>query len=168
MTPRPLLAASLAIGMMTTACQPAPAPVAATPPDTAAVRAELDQLWGRYAEIVVARDAEGYRTLYTDNGRIDMQGFPPLVGLDQILGLVATAFSENTYQSLVVTPISTAAPDSTLAYQYGTFVETYTPTGKPAQTDYGRYGAGLVRGPDGRWRITYLIGFRDSSTTARP
>lgn len=152
------------------ACAPPapPAAAVATPPDTAAIRAELDQLWAAYGAADTAGDVATLAGFYTENARIDFMGGPPIVGLEAITSTLQAIFATNKYSGLGVVPERTTARESTTAYQVGRWWESYTVKGKRQQTDYGRYAAAYTKGADGRWRAAYFMGFTDSTRVAKP
>ena len=147
--------------------QAPPAPPPAPPPDSAAVRAELDQLWSPFRTALLAADTAGALAPFADEVRIDFQGFPPMVGRGALESQLKSDLAANVYTDFRVTPIRTTVYDSVRAGQYGTFSETFGPKGKPASVTAGRFAAGYGKGPSG-WQVRFLIGFPDSVKAVRP
>lgn len=152
-----------------TACAPKEAAPPAPPAvDSAAVRTAVAGVWQSWTEGLKAANPDALAGLIAEDGRLDLMGSPAMVGPAQVREMVAGAFAANTYLDLAVSPSVTIPVSNDLAHEAGVFTERYQVKGKPGtQTEYGRYIAALVRGPDGTWRIGYLMGFADSTTTAK-
>ncbi len=165
---RALLAPGIIVLLACACSQPAPAPPAmAAKPDTATVRAGLDQLWTDLKAAEVAGDATQAAALWTETARADFQGAPPTVGRDALTKAFTDDFAANKYSDFVVNPEGTIVGDSMTAYQRGMYSETYTPKGKKAQTNYGRFVSVCVLGADGKWRAAYVMAFLDSTRAAK-
>lgn len=134
--------------------------------DTAAARTALDGLWAQYSAAAVAGDVAGVTGLYGEDARLDVPGMPTVIGQEALRSAVTAELGSRTFSGLVVTPVTTLAPDSLTIHQIGSYAESYQEKGKRAQTDYGRYLSSVVRQADGQWRIAYLMAFVDSTRPA--
>lgn len=139
------------------------------PPPTETVRpdlgSELARLWERYADRGRTADVDGMLALLSDDYVQYFEGFP---SLDRA-GWEAFArgwFQTGTIQSMTVQPLRTLSLESH-AVQIGPYVESYQERGSPVRTDYGRISIGYERGADGSWKIAWLVGFVDSTVTAK-
>ncbi len=159
-----------ALGLATAvACAPAPeAPAAAAPVvDTAAVTQAIRDLTNRGNAAEVAGNATEYAALYSDNGRIDYPGFPPLVGRAAIEAAATTFLAERDYSALSQSGARTVVVNNSLGYDAGAFSGTYTTKGKEPVTEHGRYVAAATKGADGQWKFAYLMAFPDSTVKSK-
>jgi uncharacterized protein (TIGR02246 family) len=165
----PLVRLSLtATLLLAQACGPAPAPAAAaarSAVDTAAVVAQLTQVWKRLGDGEANGDVSAFTGVFTETARIDGQYGTPLIGRTAIEGKARQSFAARKYHSMDMVPAGTRIWDSAAAHQYGSLVEVHTPHGEKTRTEHGRWAAELVKGSDGQWRINHLIAFLDSSGT---
>jgi len=151
------------------ACAPKEAPVASAPAvDTAAVVAGVNDMWARWAVADTAEDLAAIMAMMTENARIDIRGFPPMLGREAALAVFQPVYDQLDYTALVMSPATTVAISNDLVHQAGAFAESYTIKGKPGtMTDHARYAAAIVRGADGQWRIAYMMAMVDSTVTAK-
>ena len=154
---------------LTFACAKPADQTAAAPPavDSAAAKAGAASVWTRWSEAALAGNADGLAGLVADSARLDFRGFPPMIGREAFKTAVTGVFQTNKYTAMSVVPEMTEAISNDLVYETGNITETYTMKGK-SMTEYGRYAAALTKGADGQWRVGYLIGFADSTVTAKP
>ena len=150
-------------------CAPKEAPVASAPAvDTAAVMAGVADMWARWAVADTAENLPAIMEMMAENVRLDIKGFPPMLGREAALAVFQPVYAQVDYTALVMSPETTVAISNDLAHQTGTFTETYTMKGKPGtMTDHARYAAAMVRGADGQWRVAYMMGMVDSTVTAK-
>lgn len=151
------------------ACAPKEAPVATTPAvDTAAALAGVAELWTKWAVADTADDLDGVLALMAEDGRIDIKGFPPLIGREGARAVMAPLYAQVNYLEASVTPQMTVAISNELVHQTGTYMERYTMKGQAGEmTDYARYAAAIVKGGDGQWRWQYMMGIVDSTVTKK-
>jgi len=150
------------------ACAPKEAPPPAAPAvDTARVTTEVAGYWRQWA---AAADTTGsipaMLELLSDSIRIDSKGAPPMLGKAAWQTMVETMQKTTKVLSETITPDVTVAVSNDLAYQNGNYAEDVL-TGKKKSTDFGRYAAALERGPDGKWRLRYIMAFSDSIVAAK-
>lgn len=151
-----------AISLALAACtKPAEQQAAAPAVDSAAVIAAATNFWQRYGEAVLANDTTAIMGFVDDSARIDARGMPPLIGKAAVQAQFSPIWKVTKYTAFTVTPDMTIPVSNELVYQNGTYIEAMTANGK-ATTDYGRYASALVRGPDGQWRVGYIMAFADS------
>ena len=158
---------SLALIATAGACaKPADQTAAAPAVDSAAVKAATADVWARWAAADTAGNADAIAALVTDSVRLDFRGFPPMLGREAVRTAVATVFKTNKVTAVSIVPEMTEAISNELAYETGNFTESFSMGGK-SMTEYGRYAAALMKGTDGQWRVAYMIGFADSTVTAK-
>lgn len=167
---RLFLPPALVLGALT-ACAPAAKPppgAAASTVDTAAVMVGVAGLWDRWAVADTAEDLEAFVGMMADDTRLDLQGFPPMVGREAIRAHMAPVFAQVDYLEASASPERTVVVAGNRAHQAGTWRERYTTKGKPGEmTDYGRYAAVFVRGADGQWHWAYMMAMVDSTLTGK-
>jgi ketosteroid isomerase-like protein len=151
-----LVAAALA------ACAPIQSQEAAGPAvDSAAVVSAAVGYWPRWIAAVTSGDLAAMGGLLSDSVRLDLKGFPPMVGKAAFAATFEPLMKTMKMDSEVITPEQTTAISNELAYQTGDYVETMTSAGK-TQTEYGRYAAAIGKSADGQWRLRYIMAFADS------
>ena len=138
--------------------QEAAAPMAV---DSAAVVSAAVGYWPRWIAAVTSGDLAAMGGLLSDSVRLDLKGFPPIVGKAGFAATFEPLMKAMKVDSEVITPEQTTAISNELAYQTGDYVETMTAAGK-TQTEYGRYAAAIARDADGQWRLRYIMAFADS------
>jgi len=170
-TPRQALMPAILLSAAVLACAPAesPPPEAAAPGvDTAAVMAGVADLWSRWAVADTADDLDGILALLNEDGRLDLKGFPPLLGREAARAAMGPLYAQVDYLEATATPSFTIAISSALAHQAGTYMERYTLEGQKGEmTDHGRYAAALAKGADGQWRWAYMMAMVDSTVTRK-
>lgn len=130
--------------------------------DTAAVVAAVNDFWQRWITADTTGDVAALTALVTDSVRADFRGMPPVIGKDAWRQVAETAFKNAKYPAITITPDITVPVSNELVYQNGNYMETIVAGGKTTM-DYGRYAMALRKGADGQWRVTYIIGFADST-----
>jgi len=145
-----------------TACAPIQSQEAAAPAvDSAAVVSAAVGYWPRWIAAVTSGDLAAMGGLLSDSVRLDLKGFPPMVGKAAFAATFEPVMKDLKVDSEVITPEQTTAISNELAYQTGDYVETMTSAGK-TQTEYGRYAAAIGKSADGQWRLRYIMAFADS------
>jgi ketosteroid isomerase-like protein len=164
-----LISLGIALVAGLAACGPKPAPEAAAPPvvDTAAVYAGVADLWVRWSAADTAADAAAIADMVTDSVRLDMKGFPPVLGRASWHGILTEMYKMYKYDPLEMRPSMTVAVDNNLAYQIGTYSQGGWDAKKKHTKDYSRYAAAIQKGADGKWRISYWMGFTDSTVVIK-
>ena len=145
------------------ACAPKAEEQAAPPAtvDSAAVVSAAVGYWPRWIAAVTAGDMAAMGGLVSDSVRLDLKGFPPMIGKAAFVATFEPLMKTMKMDSEVMTPEQTTAISNELAYQTGDYVEATTAAGK-SQTEYGRYAAAIGKGADGQWRLSYIMAFADS------
>lgn len=146
-----------------TACAPIQSQEASAPltVDSAAVVSAAVGYWPRWIAAAQAGDVAAMGGLLSDSVRLDLKGFPPMVGKAAFAATFEPLMKDMKMDSEVITPEQTTAISNELAYQTGDYVETVTSAGK-TQTEYGRYAAAIGKSADGQWRLRYIMAFADS------
>lgn len=165
MSGRPVLSCFILLGGVACA-KPAEPPAAAPAVDSAAVTAAVASFWQRYGQAVLAGDTTTMLALFSDSLRVDARGLPPLVGKAAVQAQFSPLWKTTRYTTFTVTPDLTIPVSNELAYQNGSYVEGFTSGGK-GMTEYGRYASALMKGPDGQWRLGYIMAFADSTVPAK-
>lgn len=156
--------AVLVLGALGACDKPAPpAPPPGPPPiDEAAAKQGVAALWAKTITADTAGNVEAFLALFTETARIDLQGFPAMVGRAGIDSALRPMFAMRDPLTFEPTPNLTTVVSNDLVYQGGTFVETYIEK-KKTYTEYGRYAGAAARGADGEWRFTYWMAIIDST-----
>lgn len=152
---------------MALACAPA-AEQAAAPPavDTAGFTSAITDLWARYEAADTAGNVEALLALYAPTARLDLQGMPPVLGREALEPVARAMAASRRLTSLRVMPVSTTVVSNQLAYQGGTYFETFAAGGQDSSV-YGRYVSAIVRDSTGTPLIAYLMAFADSTVGKR-
>lgn len=150
------------------ACTPPPTDQAVSPPpvDTAGFTQAITDLWGRYEAADTAGNAEGVVALYAPNARLDTPGIPPVIGRAAFDTVARAMMAARRLTSLRVTPVSTTVVSNQVAYQGGTYFETFVAGGRDSAV-YGRFVSAIVRDSAGTPYIAYLMAFADSTIARR-
>ena len=164
---RCMLLSTLSLSVLLACAPPAEEPPAAPAVDTLAVEQGVADLWNRVVFADTSGDAATMVGLYAETARIDVRGFPPILGRAAIDSTLRAVFAQYDYTDMRVMPSTTVVLSNELAYQDGAFLETYTQRGKAPMTDHGRYATAVAKGADGQWRFAYFIGFVDSTVAKR-
>lgn len=146
--------------------EPPPPPPGPPPIDEAAAKAGVDALWAGIITADTAANADAFMTYFADDARIDVQGFPAMVGKAAIEQALRPIFAVRKPTAFLVTPHTTTVISNELAYQGGTFSETYVEK-KKTSTEYGRFIAAMTKGADGQWKFGYYMAIIDSTVAAR-
>lgn len=144
----------------TPAVEQAAAPPA--PPDTAAIRtelqAQLDQTESRY----VAGDAAAVAGSYADSAIAEFQGFPSAVGRPAIDSAFARFFASNKIKVAEITIGSVDVTSAMTATGTGTYHSFGDVEGKPLH-QWWRWVAAWEKQADGQWKTSYIMAFADST-----
>jgi len=146
--------------------QPAPAPPAAPTVDTAAVTQAIGELWNRIIVADTANNIDAFLAEFAPSVRLDIQGFPPLLGRAAFDSLARPVFAVRDYIALQPMPHTTIVVSNDLALQGGTYTETFVEK-KKTSTEYGRFATSAARGADGQFRVVYWMAIIDSTVAAR-
>ncbi|NOT08388.1 MAG: SnoaL-like domain-containing protein [Gemmatimonadales bacterium] len=162
MRSRSSLSAALLLALA--ACAPAtPAPMAEAPVDQAAIKAELDVVRAAYAQAEMAGDAAAVAGMYVEDGAIDFYGAPPMRGRAAIQAGMGQLYSTGKFEVVEIVGEVTRARIATAATETGTYHNAQRVNGKLTHA-WGRWASGAVKDSTG-WKVTYLIGFPDSTKT---
>lgn len=159
---RPFMIAALAIAA---ACAPAAeqAPPGPAPLDSAAARTIAESNLAQYSASVVAGDAEGVASLFSDDATVEYFGFPTTTGRANIQSLYsAAAATARTTSSDVKVGLANGS-SAGLITAIGTTRESLDSAGVTL-TNYWRWAGVMRQQGDGQWRWSYVIGFPDSTT----
>lgn len=161
---RPSLGALLAAAV---GCAP-PAEQAAAPPavDTAGVTQALSTVWSSLSAAVTSENMDAIMPLYHSAARIDEPGLPPMIGSAMMDSVLRPVLAARDYTSLDVVPHTTTVVSNDLAYQAGTYSESFVEGGKTTMI-YGRWASAIAKDSTGQWRIGYLMAFPDSTVAGR-
>lgn len=146
--------------------KPAEPPAAAPAVDSAAVTAAAASFWQRYGQAGLAGDTTAMLAMYGDSIRVGARGLPPMVGKAAVQAQFSPMWKTTKYTTFTVTPDLTIPVSNELAYQNGSYVEGST-SGPKGMTVYGRYAAAIAKGPDGQWRLGYIMAFADSTVPVK-
>ncbi len=150
--------------------QPAPQQAAAPAVDSAAVRNAVSDVLARYVTADTSNNVAAAAAMFGDSARIDARGAPVLMGRAAIQAFMEPMFKANHYTSMMFMPDMTIPVNNDQAYQSGSYMEGSTPTNKKMakpMMDYGRYAMAIAKGPDGQWRMAYLMVFSDSTVSVK-
>ena len=163
MSNRTVLAAWLALAAACTATpavEQAAAPPA--PPDTAAIRADIQALNDQIETSYLAGDAAAVAGAYADSAIAEFQGFPSAIGRPAIDSLFARYFASTKIKvaEINIGSLNPTSPETATATgTYHGFEET---AGKPVH-QWWRWVAAYEKQPDGKWKTSYIMGFADST-----
>ena len=151
MSARSVLLATLALALVSTACQlPAQEAAGLSEEDVAAIEASLES----FAQAIRASDWPGVAAFYTQDAVIMSPNEPAVQGRAAIEAWQA-AFPPLTEISLPIVEIDGRGD---LAYVRGTFSMTIVPEGAPEPIQLtGKYIEILRRQPDGAWLVAVDI-----------
>lgn len=153
--------------LLAAACAPKePPPPAAPAVDSAAVRAAVASLWQRWIVADTAGNAAALADLVADSVRIDMKGVPPIMGRAAWKAAAEAAYKQFKYTSMSILPDMTVAISNDLAYESGNYMLDVL-EGKKKSKEYGRYAAAIRKDADGQWRVSYSMGFADSTVAVK-
>ena len=161
--PNRLSAAWLALAAACTATpavEQAAAPPA--PPDTAAIKAELQAQVDQIEALYLAGDAAGVSGTYADSAIAEFQGFPSAIGRPAIDSTFARYFAGNKLKVAEVTLGSVNATSAMTATATGTFHAFGDANGKPLH-QWWRFVAAYEKQADGQWKTSYIMAFADST-----
>lgn len=135
--------------------------------DSATVRAAVAGLWQKMIAADTAEDVAGVGALVSEKGRFDERGVPPLLGRSAWQATAEPAMKGRDVKAFSVSPEMTMPISNDLAYEIGSYRETYMDRKtKKTSTDHGRYATAVGREPDGQWRFVYVMAFVDSTVAA--
>jgi ketosteroid isomerase-like protein len=145
--------------ILTVAC--AAAPERPAPADTAVVRAQIDTMWSRFTDALVAGDTAALARLYTDSVVFAETEAATARGRPALMAGAARAFASVRYlESRPRLEVTRVMGDR--AFQFGTYRDVVQPAGQQPLGLHGRFAAVLERDSIARWRIGSLIVIRDS------
>jgi ketosteroid isomerase-like protein len=149
--------------LLASGCAPkteAPATTAAV--DTTAAMQELDALRNQYMTLQNAGDAAGLAALHGDSAGVDIYGLPRLRGRPAIQAAFAADFAARKYTLTEIVPVSRNVRTDTEATELGTYHNMHDVKGT-IDHEWGRYIGAFGKGPDGQWKIMYIMAFPDST-----
>jgi len=155
---------ALAALLLSAACTPAADTPAATPAtvDTAAALQALDALRNQYIALQNAGDAAGLAALHGDSAGVDIFGLPRLRGRPAIQAAFTADFAARKYTLTEIVPLSRNVRTDTEATEIGTYHNMHDLKGT-IDHEWGRYIGAFGKGPDGQWKIQYIMAFPDST-----
>jgi uncharacterized protein (TIGR02246 family) len=130
--------------------------------DTVAVTQAVGDLWTRFVTADTAGNVDAFLGLFAEDVRLDVQGFPPIIGKAAFDSVARPMFAARKFTDLTVNANTTVVVSNDLALQGGTYTETYIEK-KKTSTEFGRYASSIARGADGQWRISYWMAIIDST-----
>ena len=134
--------------------------------DTAAALAGIDSTRVRYEALQMAGDAAGVAGLYHEDATLDLYGVPRTKGRANIEAAFRANYGMRKYPLTEITPINTSVRTNEDASQIGTYHDMHDVNGA-VDHEWGRFVVGLRKGADGVWRLTYLMGFPDSTKAGK-
>jgi ketosteroid isomerase-like protein len=149
-----------ALTVAITRSAPAQQTAPATKPDTAAVRAGLNDLTAKMKTAYLAGDAAAVAALYTEDARAEFAGFPSAVGRAAIQSTTEAYFKANKLNVAEWTIGGLNSLTADLATAGGTYHAFGN--GKPAHA-WWRWAAAYRKGADGQYRVSYVMAFPDST-----
>jgi uncharacterized protein (TIGR02246 family) len=115
-------------------------------------RAAADAIFARYAASLSAGDADGWATLWTEDGVQMPPDAPPVVGKSQIREKLRSLLAQFRFEMRIHTEEVRTAGD--WAFARGMYAATLTPkAGGPEIPIDGKFMTILARQSDGSWRI---------------
>lgn len=149
--------------LLASACAPkTEAPAAAAAVDTAAANQGLDALRNQYITHNNAGDAAALAALHGDSAGVDIFGVPRLRGRPAIQAAFTTDFAARKFTLTEIMPLSRNVRTNSDASEIGTYHNMYDLKGAHTH-EWGRYLGAFGKGPDGQWKIQYLMAFLDST-----
>jgi ketosteroid isomerase-like protein len=136
------------------------------PEDLSVVRPQLDSLWARLEQAMLAADTATLRMIYTDSATFAETGWPTARGREAIVSGASGVFACCRYIESRFQPEVTEVSGNR-ATQFGTYRDVIEPTGQPRLAMFGRVSATLERDTTGAWRVSRLVVIRDSSVTLK-
>jgi len=112
----------------------------------------------------VAGDASSVAALYTDDATLDAYGAPRSHGRAAIEAGLKAEYGMRKFTLSEATPVATTVRTNTDGSEIGTYHDMFDAGGKKNH-EWGRYVVGFTKGTDGKWRLTYLMAFPDSTKT---
>ena len=127
---------------------PAPAPVDTRAADESAIRAAATD-WAKATE---ANDVEKFLSFYADNATVYPPGAPAASGADARRQFWTAAFALPDIHAKIATTSVEVAKSSDIAYELGTFDESFKdPKGKPVHI-IGKYLVVWKKQANGQWK----------------
>ena len=156
--------AAAAAAACTPKSEPAAGSAAIAKVDTAAAKPGIDSLRASYSRLQMAGDATGVAALYTEDATLDVYGAPRSHGRAAIEAGLKADYGMRKFTLSEATPIATDVRTNTDGSEIGTYHDMFDAGGKKNH-EWGRYVVGFTKGTDGKWRLTYLMAFPDSTKT---
>ena len=142
---------------------PAPeAPAPPPPPDPAAVRTAIENLGQQYKDYILNADAPGIASLFTEDGRFEVYGYPSMAGRQAIEAGMRSGFAAAKFKAWDVTYNEAGPLGADIATGGGTVHEVTEVNGKEAHAWY-RWAGAYRKGADGHYKIAFLMAFPDST-----
>jgi ketosteroid isomerase-like protein len=132
------------------------------PPDSSAIRTDLDSLWARYTAAAVAGDGDAIAQLYADNAYVVESGLATIRGKDALRSVVKEVLGGVRFIEASITPELTEVTGDRVL-QFGSYRDVLQQGGQPVQVVVGRFSAVLHRDSTGSWRVRSLIAVADST-----
>ena len=143
--------------------EPMPEPAATpAPPDPRVVRTAIEALGQQYKAYILNGDSRGIASMFAQNGRFEVYGFPSLSGPKAIAAALGTTFQSAKYKLWDVTYGDIGALSADVAVAGGTTHQITELKGKELHGWY-RWVAAYKKGADGQYRIEFLTAFPDST-----
>jgi uncharacterized protein (TIGR02246 family) len=137
--------------------QTPPPPPDTRPQDEAAIR----QASKEALAAVQAKDADKASSFYASDAVALFTDAPAISGKEQIKQAWATLFQDSNFSlSWAITKVE-VAKSGELAYETGTYEETFSDARKKPVSYTGHYLVVLKKQSDGRWKIAYDFGHRE-------
>jgi uncharacterized protein (TIGR02246 family) len=142
------------------ACEIARTPLPqAMDPDSLA-RSEIRAVMDDYHDAVLAGDARRAASFFTSESRFYLHGEPDYVGGREIFNAFRSSFEESQLTSLTFDRRALDVARGGVAWEHGTFVETYRSGLEAERTVRGRYMVRWRRGAEAKWRMdTYMVNY---------
>jgi uncharacterized protein (TIGR02246 family) len=126
------------------------------------VRAAIENVGQQYKVYLLNGDALGIASLFTEDGRFELYGFPSMVGRPGIAATLKSAFTTAKYKVWEISFNEAGPLGGDIATAGGTVHDQSEVSGKPVHGWY-RWAAEYRKGSDGQWRIAFLMAFPDST-----
>jgi len=130
--------------------------------DTATAKAGIDSLRNSVIRFQLAGDAAGAAGLYASDATLDIYGVPRAHGRAAIEAGIKADYGMRKYTVSEITPGMTTVRTNEDGSEIGTYHDMHDVNGKKDH-EWGRYVVGFHKEADGKWRLTYVMGFPDST-----
>lgn len=130
--------------------------------DTAAAVSGINALRSSYPPAQIAGDAAAVAALFTEDATLDFYGIPRLKGRANIEAGLKQDYGMRKFTVTEITPIQTMVRSNEDGSEIGTYHDMYDVKGAKTH-EWGRYVVGVRKDADGKWRLSYLMSFPDST-----